>query len=100
MFIYKIDDNVSLKKIELNDAEKILKLINQSRSYLKEWLGWLDFNKTLEDTNSYIKRCLNGYAENKSLDTVILYNGEIVGVASFNNINWSNKTAYMGYWLG
>jgi ribosomal-protein-serine acetyltransferase len=23
-----------------------------------------------------------------------------VGVAGFNSINWSNKTAYIGYWLG
>lgn len=32
--------------------------------------------------------------------TVILFDGKIVGVAGFNSINWSNKTAYIGYWLG
>ncbi|MNR09427.1 putative ribosomal N-acetyltransferase YdaF [compost metagenome] len=34
------------------------------------------------------------------MNTVILFRGEIVGVAGFNSINWSNKTAYIGYWLG
>ncbi|SOC23419.1 ribosomal-protein-serine acetyltransferase [Ureibacillus xyleni] len=100
MFLYKIDDNLSLKLIELNDAEKVLKLIDASRLYLKEWLSWLDSNKTIEDTKAYIQGCLKGFAENNSLDTVILYNEKIVGVAGFTNINWSNKTATIGYWLG
>jgi ribosomal-protein-serine acetyltransferase len=34
------------------------------------------------------------------LNAVILFNGEIVGTAGFNSINWSNKTAQIGYWLG
>ncbi|MDQ0343269.1 RimJ/RimL family protein N-acetyltransferase [Lederbergia wuyishanensis] len=28
-----------------------------------------------------------------------MFKGNIVGVASFNSINWANKTAYIGYWL-
>lgn len=44
--------------------------------------------------------CLKGFAENKSLTTVILFKGIMVGVAGFNQINWSNKTAHIGYWLG
>ena len=34
------------------------------------------------------------------MNTVILFKGEIVGVAGYNQTNWSNKTAYIGYWLG
>ena len=34
------------------------------------------------------------------MSTVILFRGKIVGVAGYNEINWSNKTAYIGYWLG
>lgn len=54
----------------------------------------------VEDTKDFIRGCLKGYAENQSLNTVILFNGEIVGTAGFNSIDWSNKTAYFGYWLG
>jgi ribosomal-protein-serine acetyltransferase len=100
MFIHIIDDNVSLKLIELNDADRIFALTDKSRYYLREWLPWLDTTNNVEDTKDFIRICLRGYAENKSLNTVILLNGEIVGIAGFNSINWSNKTAYIGYWLG
>lgn len=100
MFIHKIDEDISLKIIELKDAERIFKLTNESRGYLREWLPWLDHTTKPEDTVEFIKICLKGYSENKSLNTVILFKGAIVGVASFNSINWSNKTAYIGYWLG
>lgn len=43
------------------------------------------------DTKDFIRGCLKGYAENQSLYTVILFNGEIVGTAGFNSIDWSNK---------
>jgi ribosomal-protein-serine acetyltransferase len=100
MFLHKIDENISLKLIELNDAKRVFELTDKSRNYLKEWLPWLDFTKNEEDTKDFIRASLKGFAENKSLNTVILFKGEIVGVAGFNSINWSNNTAYIGYWLG
>ncbi|WP_416826215.1 GNAT family N-acetyltransferase [Ectobacillus polymachus] len=100
MFVHKIDDDLSLKLIEVRDGERIFKLTNNSRTYLREWLPWLDVTTKLEDTIEFIKTSLKGFAENKSLNTVILFNEEIVGVAGYNSINWLNKTAYIGYWLG
>lgn len=100
MFLHRIDDDLSLKLLELKDAEQIFELTNHSRDYLKEWLPWLDATTKLEDTIDFIKNSLNGFAENKSLTTVILCKGEIAGIAGYNSINWSNNTAYIGYWLG
>lgn len=100
MFIHKINDDLSLKLIELRDGERIFELTNKSRGYLREWLPWLDTTIKLEDTIAFIKGCLKRLAENNSLNSVIIFKGEIVGIASYNNINWSNKTAYIGYWLG
>lgn len=100
MFIHKIDEDLSLKLIELRDGERVFKLTNNSRDYLREWLPWLDTTTKLEDIIEFIKISLKGFAENNSLNTVILFKGKIVGVAGYNNINWSNKTAYIGYWLG
>lgn len=100
MFLHKIDDELALKIIEKRDGERIFELTDLSRDYLREWLPWLDATTKLEDTMNYIDFSLKGFAENKSLTTVILYKGIIVGVAGFNSINWSNKTAQIGYWLG
>ncbi|QGQ44979.1 GNAT family N-acetyltransferase [Metabacillus sediminilitoris] len=100
MFLYNIDDQISLKLLEVRDGEKIFDLTNSSRDYLRQWLPWLDQTTKQDDTNEFIKMSLKGFAENKSLNTVILVNGQIAGVAGYNEINWSNKTAYIGYWLG
>ncbi|MGG1397675.1 GNAT family protein [Bacillus salipaludis] len=100
MFIHKINDDLSLKLIELRDGERVFELTNKSRVYLKEWLPWLDITTNLEDTIAFIKGCLKSFAESNSLNAVILFKGEVVGIAGYNNINCSNKTAYIGYWLG
>lgn len=100
MFIHTVNEEISLQRIELNHAERVFALTDGSRTYLREWLPWLDATNTVEDTENFIRACLRGHAENRSLNTIILFQGEIVGVAGFNSINWSNKTAYMGYWLG
>jgi ribosomal-protein-serine acetyltransferase len=51
MFIHKIDENLSLKLIELRDGERVFELTNNSRGYLREWLPWLDtaITKSLSD---------------------------------------------------
>ncbi|MCY9140656.1 GNAT family N-acetyltransferase [Peribacillus frigoritolerans] len=100
MFLHKIDEELSLKLLELKDAERVFEITNQSREYLREWLPWLDNTTKFEETKGFINICLKGFAENKSFNTVIMYKGQIVGVAGYNQINWSNKTAYIGYWLG
>lgn len=100
VFTYKIDDTVTLKLIEIRDAEEVFELTNRSRAHLKEWLPWLDHIQKKEDTTKFIKSSLQGFSENRSLTTVILYNEQVAGIAGYNSIDHSNQTAYIGYWLG
>jgi ribosomal-protein-serine acetyltransferase len=99
MFIHKVDEDLSLKLVDLNDSDDMFRLVDSSRKHLKEWLGWVDYTKKVEDTKEFIQGCMRSYAENKSMNTVILFKGEVVGTAGYNSIDWSNKTAYIGYWL-
>ncbi|UTR06949.1 GNAT family N-acetyltransferase [Alkalihalobacillus sp. LMS6] len=99
MFELKIHDQLSLKMIEFQDAEPIYTLTEQNRMHLREWLPWVDYIKAESDTLNFIKNCLKGHADNSSLNTVILYRDDIVGMASFNQLNWSNRTASIGYWI-
>ncbi|WDV45802.1 GNAT family protein [Clostridiaceae bacterium M8S5] len=99
MFLYEINSELSLKLIELKDAQTVFELIDNSREYLREWLPWLDFSTKVDDTIEYINMSLKGFAENKSMNTVIIFKEEIVGVAGYNIINHANKTVQIGYWL-
>lgn len=100
MFVYTVDEEISLKLIEMKDASRIFQLTNRSRPYLRNWLPWLDQTRKIGDTEAFIQHALKGLAENKSMTTMILLNGQAVGVASYNSLDWANKIAYIGYWLG
>lgn len=100
MFVHKINADIYLKSIQLADAERVFSLTEESRAYLREWLPWLDTMTEVEHTRKFITHCLQMDANKRSLHTVVSFKGEIVGVASFNEIDWSNRVAYIGYWLG
>ncbi|QFT87522.1 Putative ribosomal N-acetyltransferase YdaF [Bacillus sp. THAF10] len=99
MFVHKIDEELALKLAEVKDAERLYELTDNSREYLREWLPWVDFTKSADDTRNFIKMTRQSYADNKALTAMILYKGEIVGSAGFNTLDWSNKVANIGYWL-
>ena len=100
MFTYKLNDKLELRLLDIQDADRLFELTDGSRSYLREWLPWVDYSKTPEDSKEFIKATRKGFADNKSLTTAIVYEKEIVGIAGFNELNWANKVAYIGYWLG
>lgn len=100
MFLYKVDEAISLRLIDLEDAEQIFERVDQSRNHLRRWMAWVDGTTSAEDIRTFLKGTMEGYAQHRSLTTVILYHEKIAGTAGYNSINWSNKTAYIGYWLG
>ncbi|MFJ7887705.1 GNAT family N-acetyltransferase [Lysinibacillus xylanilyticus] len=94
-----INPELSLRTVELEDANAVFALTDASRAYLREWLPWLDFTKEVADTTAYIEGCIKGHEAKSSLSLAIIFRNEIVGIAGFNTINHSNKIAAIGYWL-
>ncbi|WP_341302256.1 GNAT family protein [Lysinibacillus sp. FSL H8-0500] len=97
--IITTDNDLTLRTITLEDAAAVFALTDASRDYLKEWLPWLDYTRNIADTTAYIEGCIKGHETNSSLSFVILFKGDIVGIAGFNSINPNNKTGTIGYWL-
>lgn len=100
MFFREIDNDLSLKLMELDDAEQLFNLTDASRTYLREWLPWVDGTTTVDDSRGFIEHTIQGFEEKRSMSLAVRYNGKMVGTAGFNNLDWSNKVAYIGYWLG
>lgn len=99
MFFYEVDNEIQLKLITQNDGEEIFAFVDRSRSYLREWLGWIDNTKTVEDTRAFAAYNLERFAKREGLDTAIYYKGQFVGKVAINTINWSLKKCEIGYFL-
>ena len=102
MFTYKMDDKISLRIFREDDAEEFFALTMKNKEYLKKWLGWLDYTRTVEDTRDHIKSRLQGIIETGGYpkSVAILYDGNIAGTIGYNEIHRSSKIGKIGYWLG
>ncbi|MFQ5796360.1 MAG: GNAT family N-acetyltransferase [Candidatus Bipolaricaulia bacterium] len=100
MFRFRIDDDTELRVLEGRHAEELFALTEQNRAYLREWLPWLDNTGSLEDTQKFIKRSLEQFANNNGFQAGIWYQGKLVGVIGYHKIDWANRKTSIGYWLG
>ncbi|MFD1447939.1 GNAT family N-acetyltransferase [Oceanobacillus profundus] len=100
MFVYEVDEHITLRQLNLQDANQLFALIDSNRSYLREWLPWLDTNVNPDDSIAFIEHILQSYEAKKGLTAGIFYQDKLVGIAGFNAFDWTNRIGYIGYWIG
>lgn len=100
MFEFVVDNEVVLKSLDTKHADQLCELTNSCRPYLKEWVPWFKGAKSVEDINAFIEMTKAQFASNNGFKAGIWYKGSIAGVIGFYGMNWSNKSASIGYWLG
>lgn len=94
-----IDQDLVLKQLQLSDAPRLFELTDTNRLALQEWLPWLDFTKTVQDSENFIKGSLKKNVETGEFDLGIWYQGEMVGVIGIHDLSKLNRQASIGYWL-
>lgn len=99
-FIVPVDDDIELRLFEEADATALFQLIEHSRGYLREWLPWVDYDTSIEDSRSFVKRSVQSYLDNEGFNLGIYYQGRLAGVIGFHTVNWPNRQVEIGYWLG
>jgi ribosomal-protein-serine acetyltransferase len=95
----QIDEDTQLRLIEERYAEEIFALIERNRSYLRAWIGWVDFETSVESTRDFLHKRLIQFANNQGFNMGIWYQGQLVGAIGFNYINWGIRKGEIGYWL-
>jgi ribosomal-protein-serine acetyltransferase len=98
-FLLPVEDRYQLRLLQLADAQELFALTDVNRSYLRQWLPWLDFVTKVDDTRDFIARVMKQLAEHEGLLAAICGGGRIVGVVGFNRIEQQDRIGYIGYWL-
>lgn len=96
----QVNDKVSAELLCQDHAWELFDLTDSNRSYLREWLPWLDSIATVSDTETFIDSVIREYNTGGGSNFAVLYEGPICGVASLHKIDAQNKIGFIGYWLG
>lgn len=101
MLSCKVSDEIKLAvprpKI---DGPKLFKLLDGQREYFEYYLPWLKLTKVANDEVEFLQMTNRHMGMNDSLNLVIWYQNEIVGMISFNHFDHLRASADIGYWLG
>jgi ribosomal-protein-serine acetyltransferase len=99
MDVIELTPDAYLKVLEMADAPAMYRLTVRNRSYLRQWLPWLDSVTRLEDTENFIAATLNQRQNNQGIHYGIWYRGELAGTLGVQYINWMHRRTVIGYWL-
>jgi ribosomal-protein-serine acetyltransferase len=89
---------LGVRPLEAADATELYALIEASRDYLARWMPWAA-GQDLAATEKFIAETEAQIARNDGFQAAVAPKGQIVGVAGFHSIDWTNRNTSLGYWL-
>jgi len=96
----QVSDDLRLRLFNSSDASDLFSLVDRNRSYLREWLPWLDFQKSAQDASDFIEGSIERWKKKVALVLAVVNRDSICGVVSFNTIDLQSGHAAIGYWVG
>jgi ribosomal-protein-serine acetyltransferase len=100
MLTYSFAEGAELQLLEHHHADALFALIDQNRSYLRQWLPEWDVRNSLDECRAVIKSSLEPLAANSGFSLGIWWQGRLAGIIGAGLIDWENHSAMVGYWLG
>lgn len=100
MFVYAVDEEITLRLLDVKDAHELFRLTDRSREYLREWLPWVDETRTVLDSEDFIRYAWQSYEERLGLILGVYYQGKLCGMMGYNQFDWANRAGVIGYWQG
>lgn len=95
-----INRELMLRPIELQDAPAVLELILSNEQHLKQWLPWVVKPFTIHTVLSYIEMSDRKRVQQTGYEYVMIYRQQICGIVGLQHIDWENRKANIGYWIG
>jgi len=100
LFPLQIDRDVRINLLEPRHALDLFELVNSNRAQLREWLPFVDGYKSIKVATQFITRNREENSGEKGLVMGIWAGKLLAGVITFDTIDWSNRAALIGFWLG
>ncbi|MGK9174982.1 50S ribosomal protein L7/L12-serine acetyltransferase [Yokenella regensburgei] len=94
-----VDEHLELQAIDEHFVHDLHQLIIKNKAWLQHFLDWPQYVTSVEQSRQTAQSNMLLHQRGYAKMFVILKDNILVGVLSFNAIEPTNKTGYIGYWL-
>ena len=97
--LLKIDEQLSLHHPNEEWASSLFALIDQQRTYLGQWLNWVDQTNAVSDTQKFLKEEMAFNRYGQKLTVFLFWEQRLIGSVAFIRFDKINFSTEMGYWI-
>ncbi|MEX1215547.1 GNAT family N-acetyltransferase, partial [Saccharospirillum sp.] len=94
-----ISEAIELQLLSKDHIDDLFGLVDANREHLREWLPWVDSNRSSVDTKSFINSAISQRDSGNGLQYAVFHEEVMCGVCGFHRFDTTNKTGGIGYWL-
>jgi ribosomal-protein-serine acetyltransferase len=99
MVSFRIDEQITLREFEPDDAEAVFEAVSRNYDHLKGFIHWITPDYSLESAQKFIEQYHSDREERKSLGLGIFRDGKVIGAIGFVNFDWLAMKTEIGYWI-
>lgn len=97
--ILHVRENLELRTHTIEDAKTLFDVAKKNDVHLRKWLPWLDDDKTVSDTENYIKESIERLSKDEGIDLSIWFENQLIGGIGIYPLDVSHKKTSFAYWL-
>ncbi|MGA3181548.1 MAG: GNAT family protein [Verrucomicrobiota bacterium] len=99
MFIHKVNAQIELRLIDRTDSERLFKLIDSNRNYLRKWHPWVDIMRSPAEVEKLIAAAHQQFANHRGFHAGVWHEGQLCGMINHLNVDWANRWTALSFWL-
>jgi ribosomal-protein-serine acetyltransferase len=89
-----------LRPLVAADAAALFRLIERDRDRLGRWLPWVEETRSEADSIRFIADAADERHRRRSLVLGIFAAGALAGTVGLHYLDWFDRSAELGYWIG
>jgi ribosomal-protein-serine acetyltransferase len=98
-FRLHVDEQTEVRLLRADDADALYDLTIHNRDSLAPWMSWMDRVIDASDTYAFLRAAEREAYEHTAFKAGIWQHGTLIGCIDLHQIDWSNGSARIGYWL-
>lgn len=95
----KVSSTIELESLQLSHAKDIFDTIDSQRTYLGEWLPFVEHTKGVKDIEEFLNFVIQKPKEKLEYAFAIKKEGNLVGLIDMKQTDVNNGKTELGYWL-